>query len=366
MRNIVIILFSFVCGLTFAQTNIYFKSGSYNIDSEGKETLRKLAENSSGKNVAVFVQGYADTTGTIEGNRSLARNREKAVISFLSKNGIRAEEIETPCVQKTLSLNDLSNAKNRRVCVTVDELVAYSAKDGSVVLAPKSIKLQLEEQYYQPHYCVNKYRNIKCQIPPAQGRWYTDVILAETPVDTCNFIIVKRPIGKKHLPIIFLGDNKYDNFKVFQSYTTDLEFEFFRIPIYKQQILLDRFFGCGYKETTYLKIILPKEIKPIKASLFNECISLYATYKKDTLRVEYDTDASIAWEQLNLSIKTRDTVYSFPMSDFDEILKEEYSGGIYTLAIGEQQNNLNEIPETVKEPAKIRRTFWQRIGDLFR
>lgn len=366
MRNIVLILFSFVCGVTVAQTNIYFKSGSNDIDSEGEATLRKLIANTLGKNVTVFVQGYADTTGTIEGNRNLARNRERAVISFLSKKGIRTEEIVTPCVQKTLSINDLSNAKNRRVLVTIDELVAYPAKDGSVVLAPKSIRLKLEEQYYQPHYSVNKYRNIKCQIPPAKGRWYTDIILEETPIDTCNYIIVKRPIGKKHLPILFRRKSDYLNFKAFQSYKSDNEFEFFRIPLYSNIILLDRFIGCGFKEITYLKIILPKTIKPLKASLINECITLSTIFKNDTLRAEFDTDALISWDQLNLSIKTRDTIYNLPMSDFDIISKEEYSGGIYTLAFGEHQNILNEIPETKKEPAKKRRTFWQRIGDFFR
>ncbi len=366
MRNSVLILFSFVYGVTVAQTNIYFKSGSDNIDSEGKETLRKLSANTLGKNVAVFVQGYADTTGTIEGNRNLARNREKAVISLLSKKGIRAEEIVTPCVQKTLSINDLSNAKNRRVSVTIDELVAYPAKDESVVLAPKRINLHLVEHYYQPHYSVNKYRNIKCQIPPAQGRWYTDVILEETPIDTCHYIIVKRPIGKKHVPIIFGGESKYTNFKVFESYKSDNKFEFFRIPLYSKSIMLDRFFGCGFRETTYLKIILPKTIKPLKASLINECITLSTTFKNDTLRAEFDTDALISWDQLNLSIKTRDTVYSLPMSDFEEISKEEYSGGIYTLAFREYQNSLNVMPKTKKLPEKKRRTFWQRIGDLFR
>lgn len=366
MRNIIILLFSFVCGITFAQTNIYFKSGSDNIDSEGKETLKKLVAGSIGKNITVFVRGYADTTGTIERNRILARNREKAVISFLNKKGIRAEEIITPCVQKTLSINDLSNAKNRRVSITVDELVAHPAKDESVVLAPKSIRLNFEEQFYQPHYSINKYRNIKCQIPPAQGRWYTDVILEETLIDTCHYIIVKRPIGKKHLPVIFSGKSKYTNFKVFESYKSDNEFEFFRIPLFSNRILLDRFFGCGFFETTYLKIILPKTIKPIKASLVNECVTLSTIFKNDTLRTEFDTDALIAWEQLNISIKTRDTVYSLPMSDFEQISKEEYSGGIYTLAFREYQNNLNVIPKTNAKPVKKRRTFWQRIGDLFR
>ena len=45
MRNILITLLSFVFGVTFAQTNIYFKSGSYNVDSKERETLRRLAVN---------------------------------------------------------------------------------------------------------------------------------------------------------------------------------------------------------------------------------------------------------------------------------------------------------------------------------
>ena len=366
MRNIVLILFSFVCGVTVAQTNIYFKSGSYNIDSEGEATLRKLIANTLGKNVAVFVQGYADTTGTVEGNRNLARNREKAVISFLSKNGIRIEEIVTPCVQKTLSRKDLSNAKNRRVSITLEEFIAYPAKDGSVVLAPKRIELQLDEQYYQPTNCFNKYRKIECQIPPDNGRWYTNVILKKTTIDSCHYIIVKRPISKKSLPIVFHEPYFGKKFEIFESYTLNKGFEFFKIPIYSRMIYLDQEIRGGLFEVTHLKIILPKNIKPIKSLLTDKCVTLTPTYENDTLKVKFDTDGLINWNQLNLSIKTRDTIYNLPMSDFDEISKEVYSGGIYTLAFREYQNNQNEIPETKKETAKKRRTFWQRIGDFFR
>lgn len=363
MRSIVLILFLFVYGITDAQTNIYFKSGSYNVDSKGRETLKRFVENSSGKNATVFVQGYADTTGTVGKNRELARNREKAVIEILSEKGIHIAQIETPCNQKTLSRNDLSNAKNRRVSVTLEELIAYPAKDGSVVLAPKRIELLLDEQYYQPSNCFNKYRNIECQIPPNKGRWYTNVILKETTIDTCHYIIVKRPISKKSLPIVFHEPNKG---RIFESYKINEGFEFFKVPLYSQNIYLDQHIRGGLFEVTYLKIILPKTIKPLKSLLTDKCIKLSPTYENDTLRVKFDTDALISWEELNLSIKTRDTVYSFPLSDFDEISKVEYSGGIYTLAFGEHQNKLNEIPETKKEPAKKSRTFWQRIGDLFR
>ncbi len=370
MRNIVIILFSFVCGLTFAQTNIYFKSGSYNVDAKERETLRRLAVNLSGKSVAVFVQGYADTTGTIEKNRNLARNREKAVIAILSEKGINTAQIATPCTQKALSNNDLSNPENRRVSITVDKLVSYPAKDGWEVLAPQSISLRLVEHYYQPNYSANGYRNKKCQLPLPKGRWYTDIELAKIPTDSCHFIIVKRPIPVSNhiLPVLYHWIGKYQGLleKGFESYTSDEKYEFVRVPIFSNYIKLDQSLLCGLYVTTYLKIILPKNIRPIKASLMDKCITVPAEFKKDTLRVEFNRDAQIYWQQLNLSIKTRDAIYSIPMSDFDEISKEKYSGGIYTLAFRESQNNLNIIPNTEKQPAKKRRTFWQRIGDFFR
>ena len=107
-------------------------------------------------------------------------------------------------------------------------------------------------------------------------------------------------------------------------------------------IYLDQEIRGGLFEVTHLKIILPKNIKPIKSLLTDKCVTLTPTYENDTLRVKFDTDGLINWNQLNLSIKTRDTIYNLPMSDFDEISKEVYSGGIYTLAFREYQNNQNE------------------------
>ncbi|RZJ68178.1 MAG: hypothetical protein EOO45_14940 [Flavobacterium sp.] len=266
---------------------------------------------------------------------------------------------------ENLSNGTLSDAENRRVSVTINELMSYTAKNGSVIMAPKNVKLRLIDQFFQPDQVINYYRNESCRLPLRPGKWLTDVVI-ESVTDSCNFIIVKIPERKEdYLPALFLRKVKYeDHGKIsFQNYSTQKNYKLFRVPLYSDYIALDQYIWCGYTPTVYLDIVLPKKIRPTRAVLADSCITLGANFRKDTLRADFHEYARVNWQGLTLRVKMRDTTYEIPMAEFEIISEKVYGAGLYVLKLPEDRVDVY-FPK--KQLQKKRRTFWQRIGDLFR
>jgi hypothetical protein len=355
----------FFCINANCQTNIYFETGSDHVDAKGKVVLQKMAANLAGKEIAFMVRGYADTTGIAQQNFVLARKREAAVAAILTENGIDIQRIGYSCDGNIANVA-LSDAENRRVSVTAHELSAYTAKNGSVIMASRDVKLRLIDQFYQPDLVLNYYRNKSCLLPLRPGKWLTDVAI-ESATDSCNFIIVKNPDREEdYLPVLFLGKVKYeDHGKIsFRNYATQERYKLFRVPLYSNYIALDQYVWCGFTPTVYLEIVLPKTVRPVGSKLADSCIALAATFRKDTLRAEFHEYARVNWKSLTLAIKTRDTMYQIPMSAFEIISERVYGAGLYVLKLPEDREGIYFPKKQVA--VKKRRTFWQRLFDLFR
>jgi len=347
------------------QTNIYFETGSYHIDAQGKVALQKMAANFADKEIAFMVRGYADTTGIALQNGVLARKREAAVAAILEENGIDVQRIGYSCDGNIANVA-LSDAENRRVWVTAHELSTYTAKNGSVIMASKDVKLHLIDQFYQPDLVLNYYRNKSCLLPLRPGKWLTDVAI-ESATDSCNFIIIKIPDREEdYLPVLFLGKVKYeDHGRIsFRNYATQDRYKLFRVPLYSNYIALDQHIWCGFTPTVYLEIVLPKMVRLVTAKLADTCIAITALFRKDTLRANFHEYARVNWQSLTLAVKTRDTLYQIPMSAFEIISERVYGAGLYVLKLPEDRVG-TYFPKKQKA-VKKRRTFWQRLFDLFR
>jgi hypothetical protein len=262
-----------------------------------------------------------------------------------------------------LAKNDLSNAENRRVSITVHEMATYTAKNGYVIFAPKDMKLKVIDHFYQPDLVSNWYKNKECKRPMPKGYWrYADVDI-QSKEDSCRFILVKIPKMTTGLPVLFFGNQYYKIEYGATDFSADSAYSWFRIPIYSNYIALNQFRSCGHYPRVFLHIAVPNDIRPLKASLVDACLTVPAVFKKDTVLVEMSPYTEFHWSQLNLKIKTRDTICEIPMSEFEEVAKINYSAGLYIL-----RHRNNWPPALYPKPAmpEKRRTFWQRILDLFR
>ncbi|OYU83044.1 MAG: hypothetical protein CFE24_13055 [Flavobacterium sp. BFFFF2] len=358
-------LFLFTCLSGYSQTNIYFEVGSDQVDAKGKEAIKKLVANFSGKEIAFTVKGYTDTTGIAVHNFTLARKREKAVVNLLTSYGLQQELIGFSCTNN-ISNNEISNAENRRVSITVHEMASYLAKNGSIILAPKDIKLKVIDHFYQPDLISNWYKNKKCRSPMPKGEWrYADVEI-QSKEDSCRFILVKIPKMQTGLPLLFTGRVNYGNINwksYADNFSSNSDFGWYRIPIYSDYIALNQYVLCGYNPSVFLHIAVPNVIRPLKASLVSECITIPAGCEKDTVTLNYSSYAPIDWSALNLKIKTRDTVFQVPMSEFEVVSKINYSDGLYILR---HRGNWQGFFKPKEDIPEKRRTFWQRVLDLFR
>ena len=103
---------------------IYFETGSAVIGADGQRELRWFLEKIQPYPQAVIlVQGFADTTGTEAGNRTLSEERTQAVATFLGAQGIDRSRImtqgygtESPAATNVTATG---RSRNRRVEVTV-------------------------------------------------------------------------------------------------------------------------------------------------------------------------------------------------------------------------------------------------------
>ncbi|WP_025761907.1 OmpA family protein [Dyadobacter tibetensis] len=100
--------------------NIFFKTGSYEIDEKSKVELNRLAEFlKHNPDLRIEVAGYTDNTGTDAANLELSRLRAKTVTEFLIKYGISPERLLTKGYGSAQPVapndTDENRQKNRRI-----------------------------------------------------------------------------------------------------------------------------------------------------------------------------------------------------------------------------------------------------------
>jgi outer membrane protein OmpA-like peptidoglycan-associated protein len=106
--------------------NIFFKTNSFELESQSKSELNKLVSFLKENNtVRIEISGHTDNQGTPEKNKTLSQNRAKAVNDYLVKEGILAARLiwkgygETQPVAKNDT--ETGRAQNRRTEIKVIE-----------------------------------------------------------------------------------------------------------------------------------------------------------------------------------------------------------------------------------------------------
>ena len=99
--------------------NIFFETGKYNLRNQSKVELNKLINflNNNPK-IKVEVSGHTDNVGNQQANQILSENRAKAVVDYLTKNGVDSSRIQAKGYgdHKPIADNETEEgrAKNRR------------------------------------------------------------------------------------------------------------------------------------------------------------------------------------------------------------------------------------------------------------
>jgi OmpA-OmpF porin, OOP family len=99
---------------------IYFKTGSAELDRESGPILQSVAEIANRcPAVKIAVAGHTDSIGGREANRQLSEQRARAVVSFLSQQGVAASRVEAAGYGDTRPVvpndSEANRAKNRRI-----------------------------------------------------------------------------------------------------------------------------------------------------------------------------------------------------------------------------------------------------------
>lgn len=111
-------------GAVFRLNNIFFKTGSFALQSESNQELDRLVKflNENAK-IKIKIEGHTDNVGTNSDNLILSQKRAAAVKQFLSDANIGADRMSSVGFgeSKPLAKNDTDEGKaiNRRVEFTI-------------------------------------------------------------------------------------------------------------------------------------------------------------------------------------------------------------------------------------------------------
>lgn len=119
--------------LNYFRKNVHFKSDSYELEDRSKYVLDELADLlKMMPDVNLDVYGHTDSVASEEYNVKLSRERAKAVIDYLTSEGVDSNRLRAGWSGELQPIRDNSNKdgrrKNRRV-----ELLPYDKKTGAYV-----------------------------------------------------------------------------------------------------------------------------------------------------------------------------------------------------------------------------------------
>jgi peptidoglycan-associated lipoprotein len=117
---------------------IHFAHDSAELDANGKEVLDRTAKClTANPQARVSVIGHTDETGTPEYNQALGERRADAIISFLTGEGVRSDQLraesrgqESPLCEDQSDVN--CRAVNRRVEVRPESFAAAPSPGGAM------------------------------------------------------------------------------------------------------------------------------------------------------------------------------------------------------------------------------------------
>ena len=115
---------------------VYFSGGSAELSADAKATLRKqISWLNRHKGYRVMVEGHADEWGTLQHNLSLGARRAVAVKTYIQRNGLHAQRVQTLSYGKERLVADctalICRAKNRRAQTVVSPPVSIRSAEIS-------------------------------------------------------------------------------------------------------------------------------------------------------------------------------------------------------------------------------------------
>ena len=100
---------------------VYFAVGSAVLDDAAKKTIAQVAATAKAQGQAVDLTGYTDQTGSVAGNKALAKRRAQAIKGALTAAGVPAAKInmKPPLTITGTTTGSGSDAEARRVEISV-------------------------------------------------------------------------------------------------------------------------------------------------------------------------------------------------------------------------------------------------------
>ena len=102
-----------------SMNNIFFKTGSSNLESTSLPELRRIAKIIKEKDIRVNIIGHTDNIGTDANNQILSEERANTIKKILINEGCKDEDVITKGMGKTMPIasndTEAGRAKNRRV-----------------------------------------------------------------------------------------------------------------------------------------------------------------------------------------------------------------------------------------------------------
>ena len=101
-------------------SNIFFKTGSYELDDKSKVELDRLAAFlNENKKIRIEISGHTDDIGTDKANQELSNQRAISVVEYLKSSGISSERLTAKGYGKTRPIapnnSEENRQKNRRI-----------------------------------------------------------------------------------------------------------------------------------------------------------------------------------------------------------------------------------------------------------
>ena len=102
-----------------SMNNIFFKTGSSNLESTSLPELKRIAKIIKEKDIRVNIIGHTDNIGTDANNQILSEERANTIKKILINEGCKDEDVITKGMGKTMPIasndTEAGRAKNRRV-----------------------------------------------------------------------------------------------------------------------------------------------------------------------------------------------------------------------------------------------------------
>ncbi len=163
---------------------LYFAEDKYTLTNEHKSKLDVFLKNID---TILYVDGYADMTGTNKYNKELSKNRIKSVLNYVS--GVEKFRIDTTAHGEEEANQTIQKAKDRKIVLKIrrdggvyipcDTCDIFPTTDTAYIV---NIRSNIEEWLKNKNITISsvsvkdKYGNVLCEASPLFNYYYFPVI----------------------------------------------------------------------------------------------------------------------------------------------------------------------------------------------